>query len=114
MFSAVFRSGNVCSCNQGFTGPHCLSLDHIDDTPSAHKLRISGSPFDRISNVALPGFLLAVIIAMSSVLLVFLVARVLREKRVKHVASRVPKKIYTTANNDMEHYKFSIVTGASI
>ena len=22
-------SPNVCTCNEGFTGPHCLAIDHV-------------------------------------------------------------------------------------
>lgn len=118
MFSAIMRSGNVCSCNSGFTGPHCLSLDHIDETESAHELRISGTPFDRISNVALPGFLLVAIVAMLSVLLVFLVARVFGEKKSKCVGRQgLARRAHAASSNNNAFEpssKLSVVTGTSI
>eukprot|EP00566_Odontella_aurita_P007245 CAMPEP_0113567588 /NCGR_PEP_ID=MMETSP0015_2-20120614/23356_1 /TAXON_ID=2838 /ORGANISM="Odontella" /LENGTH=717 /DNA_ID=CAMNT_0000469993 /DNA_START=237 /DNA_END=2390 /DNA_ORIENTATION=+ /assembly_acc=CAM_ASM_000160 len=37
-------SHNVCVCSSAHTGPHCRTVDHVDDSPSAYKL-------DRETNV---------------------------------------------------------------
>lgn len=118
MMSALSRTGSVCSCNAGFTGPHCLSLDYTDDTPSAHVLRVGGSPFERISSVALPGFLVVAVSAMIAVLFVFLVGRVVQDKRTKESSSRPPSRVYPlhnkNGNNPDAHSRISVVTGTSI
>jgi hypothetical protein len=118
MMSAFSRTGSVCSCNEGFTGPHCLSLAHTDDTPSAHAQRVGGSPFDRISSVALPGFLLVAVSAMMALLFVFLVGRVVLDERTKESSSRSLSRVYPLHNNNGSnpdaHSRISVVTGTSI
>lgn len=118
MLSVLSRTGSVCSCNAGFTGPHCLSLDYTDDTPSAHAQRVGGSPFDRISSVALPGFLLVAVSAMMALFFVFLVGRVALDKRTKESSSRSSKRVYplhnNNSNNPDSHVRISVVTGTSI
>jgi hypothetical protein len=115
LLSTLTHSGSVCSCNEGFTGPHCLSLAHVDDSASAHELRVGGSPFDRVSNVALPGFLLVAICAMMSILLVFLVGRVVLDKGSEHAATATPKGTHSFNNSYSEvNSRNSAVTGTSI
>jgi hypothetical protein len=83
MFSSLQQPGLVCTCSPGFTGPHCLSIDHVEDTPSAYSLNHGSSPFRAISSFTVPRFMLYSIVAMSVVLLTFLVARVRGEKRAR-------------------------------
>jgi hypothetical protein len=115
VLSALTQAGSVCNCYEGYTGPHCLSLAHTDDTLSAHVLRVGGSPFDRISNVALPGFLMVAGCAMTSVLLVFLVGRVVLDKGTKQTTNATHKGIHRLCNNNSEaRSRISVVTGTSI
>jgi hypothetical protein len=116
VLSALTHAGSVCSCHEGFTGPHCLSLAHSDDTLGAHELRIGGSPFDRISNVELPGFLMVAVCAMTSVLCVFLVGRVLLDKGTKETAIITPKGMqpFNNNNNSEMHSRISALTRTSI
>uniref|UniRef100_A0A7S1YUS6 GH16 domain-containing protein n=1 Tax=Ditylum brightwellii TaxID=49249 RepID=A0A7S1YUS6_9STRA len=37
---------NKCQCNDGFTGPHCLAVDHNDDTPGVYDMKKKMSLFD--------------------------------------------------------------------
>jgi len=112
MFSSVATAGKVCACNEGFTGPHCLSLDHVDDTVKAHVVRSLENPLRRISNVALPGFLLGVIALLGSGLLFFLVSAVIAEKKSKIAVGRrrsLAKPSHVFEDGD----KFSLATGGS-
>lgn len=108
MFSSWGTFGKVCQCNLGFTGPHCLALDAIDDTPSAHKIRVNKSPFHTISNFAVPSSMLVFVALMVSLLFTFLVSRVRGQK--------MPTDFM---NNDMTKMKvgdgrMSVITGTSI
>lgn len=80
MFSLAAPTGNVCSCNAGFTGPFCMALDHVDESPSAYLIRTSVSPFNRIHSFEMPGFMLGTIIILSSLLLALLLVRVRQQK----------------------------------
>jgi hypothetical protein len=84
MTSAMFSSisnGKVCECFDGFTGPFCYSLLHLDDSPSAYKIRITNSPFRRIENFEAPLFFLVSIGVMMSFLVAFGIAKTLQDKR---------------------------------
>jgi hypothetical protein len=113
MFSTK-STGRVCSCEKGFTGPHCLAQDFFDESPSASKIRALESPFHRIANFQVPYFMLTVVITMITILLSFLVARVFEEKK-----ARIPKiettKLERPATAISEgHGNYSIITGRSI
>lgn len=69
-------SPNVCLCNKGFTGPHCLAIDHVDDFPSAYKLSMGKSMFLEISKVYIPPLLLGVLSAGIATIVVFIIAQV--------------------------------------
>lgn len=59
MFSSLSSGGyGFCVCAKGFTGPHCLAIDHVDDSPSAFKIKRQNSPFSRIHGLQLPSFLI--------------------------------------------------------
>jgi len=96
MFSTV-TPGYVCTCREGFTGPHCHSEERFGNEPSAFELSKFESPFHRIPTVALPGFMLVTIIVMSSALLVFLVSKALHEKRVREYAAMKSLALSTAA-----------------
>lgn len=58
-FFGVESAGSYgeCFCNEGYTGPHCLALDHWDNFPSAHKLGMGKSPFKSVADFRLPGIM---------------------------------------------------------
>jgi hypothetical protein len=61
MFSSLSaqQTDHVCVCAKGFTGPHCLAIDHIDDSLSAFKeKRKNSTPFSRIHGLQAPVFLM--------------------------------------------------------
>lgn len=111
VFSTI--SGKVCSCFSGFTGPHCLSLDHVDEAPSAHVLRMRRSPFTAIANFEVPMFFLISIATMLSLLLIVLITRVFNEKKAKmaraHLGNKLMAKTSYRDNSNM-----TIVSGTSI
>lgn len=76
----LLGGGKVCSCAEGFTGPHCLSLAHWDNFPSAHKIRTQTSPFLNISGVS-PSLSLRTILAFLSVTFLAVLIYAVREER---------------------------------
>lgn len=80
-FSSMQSVGPVCSCHSGYTGPNCLAIDHVDDSPSAYKIKTQDSPFQRVPSFAVPNFMLASLAALLSSLVVVLFIRI-QEKNV--------------------------------
>lgn len=39
LFGMPTETGMQCSCNKGYTGPYCLSIDKYDDEPGAEELK---------------------------------------------------------------------------
>ena len=64
MFATKDASPKVCKCNPGFTGPHCLAEEHIDDTLSAFEENAKKSPFMSISNFYVTPFMLFLVGAL--------------------------------------------------
>jgi beta-glucanase (GH16 family) len=81
MLSFWSKVDGVCSCFAGFTGPHCLALDHWDNYPSAQKVNSPASPFGKVTSFQLPIFLLVVIGSLVIMVLGVVVDKVTREKR---------------------------------
>lgn len=112
--------GYVCSCEEGFTGPHCLAQAFFDESPSAHKIRQMESPFHRISNFQVPFFMLTIVIAMITILLSLLVSNVMEQKRNRRSNSEATAKLQkpvfnaTILGGDDINGNFSIITGTSI
>jgi hypothetical protein len=86
LFGVSTPVGKVCTCNTGFTGPFCLALDHIDESPSAFIIRSSVSPFRRMHSFEMPGFMMGTITILSTLLLALLLVRVREQKK-----ERTPK-----------------------
>jgi hypothetical protein len=85
MFSLFKPVGLICSCNEGYTGPHCMSLDHIDESPSAYDVHHKRSPFLNIHQFEVPLFMMVTIVIMSTLLLAFLVKRALDKKKYREM-----------------------------
>lgn len=104
------RTSKTCECNEGFTGPHCLALDHIDNSPSAHDIQNGISPFNKIENMRLTPFMFFIVGVMVPFLLTILIAHVILEKKNKSVSpvTRRPVNAESTRPCDL------IVTGRSI
>ena len=113
MFSTLVP-GHVCSCHEGFTGPHCLALDHFDHYPSAKELRSRESPFHRIERFEVPVFFLAVVVLMIAIFFSFMVARVLEEKRTRAPKSEAEKWKRPIFEVKAEQSHQTIITGTSI
>lgn len=76
-------TSRVCSCNPGFTGPHCLAIAHIDDTPSANKIHKGFSPFASIRSFETPRFMLGALIVLFGLLMSLVLTRVFEEKNAR-------------------------------
>jgi len=100
-------SANVCTCNEGFTGPHCLAIDHVDDFPSAYKLSMGKSMFLEVSHVYIPPVLVAVLSACVAVIVAAIIAQVsMNRKAVEryetaHVSSESMKPLITERDRDI-------------
>ncbi len=62
--------GKKCQCNDGYTGPNCLSLDKKDDEPGAWELRSQTKIFKNLPTPELP---LSLLVALSTLLLTMFV-----------------------------------------
>ena len=102
-------SGSVCSCNKGFTGPHCLAIDHIDDSPSARDIRRGKSPFSRIHSFEAPGFMLGAVIGLFILLMTLLVTRVREEKK-----TRAPIFLSSNGKEAPHQDRVAFISGTSI
>ena len=88
MFSITTEIGMVCSCNDGFTGPFCLSLDHIDESPSAYKIRTNVSLFRRMPYFVMTNVMSAFAIFLLLLLWVLLLVRI-RYQKLERLKSKV-------------------------
>jgi len=113
MLKSLTNSGKVCSCNEGFTGPSCLSLDHKDETLTAHAVRSMNSPFLRIDNFAIPGFLTVVVALMIATLLLYSMTRVRNDALSKGVTRMGYKAVPPLSPNFLED-DGRVVIGSSI
>ena len=102
----------VCKCNEGFTGPHCLALDHFDTSPSAHEIQRKESPFHAIEILHLTPFMMFIVGVMVPSLITILIAQVVLKKKAKAIPAmtsvRRPLNAENTRSNDL------IITGRSI
>jgi hypothetical protein len=80
MFSITTEMGNVCSCFDGYTGPFCMSIDHIDESPSAYKIRTGVSPFRKMHYFIIPNVLFVIGIVLLSLLWAVLLVRIRNQK----------------------------------
>jgi Beta-glucan synthesis-associated protein SKN1/KRE6/Sbg1 len=80
MLSITTEMGNVCSCFDGYTGPYCMSIDHIDDSPSAYKIRSGVSPFRRMHYFIIPNVLFVIGIVLLTLLWALLLVRIRNQK----------------------------------
>lgn len=70
----------MCRCNEGYTGPRCLALDHKDQSISAHKLREGESLFDSVHMLRVTPFMATVILLMTAILIAITLRRVFQER----------------------------------
>ena len=116
-FGAMFSSetaGLVCKCNPGYTGPHCLAQEFVDESPSAAELRKSKSPFSSISRILLTPFMMVTILCMLSILLVFLGMQVLSRRRTRKMATEMTTPLLTRPQFKATGNAHLIITGRSV
>jgi len=101
-------TGNVCSCNPGFTGPHCLTIDHVDEAPSAAEIRQGKSPFSRIHSFVAPGFMLGALVALFVLLMALMVTRMQEEKK-----SRLSLPMESNGKGSSSEDRVSLISGTS-
>jgi len=119
MFSMISHaSPKVCLCNPGFTGPHCHTIDYIDDSPSAEGLKQSQSPFLFMVEFQATPFILSVVVAMVvavSFSLCFLVRAKKQELRqLETTKVRRPKNFATNSTPMGGEDQSLLATGAGI
>lgn len=73
LFGVAADTGKQCKCYDGYTGPHCLSIDKYDDAPGAYELTTATSLFaNRARPYLTPShvFILGALVAMFMLMLV--------------------------------------------
>jgi len=75
------KSPFVCKCNKGFTGPHCLSIDHKDDEKGAYELSLRDSIFEVIASPMFPSSLCIVLLVLCSLFASVLFFAVTRKRK---------------------------------
>lgn len=71
----------ICKCNEGFTGPNCLAIDHIDDSPSAYAMKLEKSLLANVPKVLLTPFTLVLVVVFIISFIVSLVAININKRR---------------------------------
>jgi Beta-glucan synthesis-associated protein SKN1/KRE6/Sbg1 len=82
-----FSGDKVCSCQVGYTGPRCMTIDHIDESPSARVLSRHRSPFTRIYHFKVPSFMMWTLSIGTLILLCVLLTTVRQNKKFKSAGS---------------------------
>jgi beta-glucan synthesis-associated protein KRE6 len=70
-FFIANSADHVCRCNPGFTGPHCLAQEHLDDTESAYEITMSKSLFRSIPHFHFTPFMVVAVVGYFSASLAF-------------------------------------------
>lgn len=73
----------VCQCNEGYTGPHCLAFDHIDESVSAYVLRTRDTIFETVAHFHLTPFMVIALAGMAGALVLIFVMTVISSKKLK-------------------------------
>lgn len=71
----------ICKCNVGFTGPNCLAIDHIDDSPSAYAMKLEKNLFANVPKVLLTPFSLVLVVVFIISFIVSFVAININKRR---------------------------------
>ena len=58
-----------------------MTIEHIDESPSAHDIRMSGSPFKEFEMLYLTPFMIFVVGVMAPALIAILIFTVIRRKK---------------------------------
>ena len=106
----------MCKCNEGYTGPYCLAQDHIDESESAHDLRMSVSPFSAIEVFYLTPFMMLIISVMAPAMIAILIVTVVIRKNQKKSPVMAARTNNSTARSTSASIRYNdrIVTGRSI
>merc|ERR1712032_1344853 len=80
-FSYQSQSKKVCKCYEGYTGPNCRAIQHIDRSVSAAILRRNVSPLRNISGLHVTPFMLVTILTMATLLVIALGIIVVNKRR---------------------------------
>jgi len=90
LFKSSTDAKRVCKCNSGYSGPHCLAQDHIDDTESAYKQKTGTSLFKSIPVIVFTPFLAFGIVG----LLIFVILFAHNEAAKKKQAKELERQLY--------------------
>jgi hypothetical protein len=108
-FFSMKVSSNICKCNPGFTGPHCLAQAHTDDSPSAYEITRHNSLMEEMPTFRASPFLIFIIVALCMQLVGFICYSV-REKKKK--LSEAPER--SGMRRPLFHNEHRIITGTSV
>jgi len=105
---------NVCSCTPGYTGPHCLAIDHIDDFPSAMANRLSKSLLDDFAHLKPTRFMIGMFGSLLLGLLIFLVHHAMNMRKREINSSMIETTPLVKPQFIMNDNSNTIVTGRSV
>ena len=71
LYTAASNAKRVCKCNSGYSGPHCLAQNHIDDTESAYAKKMGKSLFRSIPTIIFSPFLAFGLVGLFVIIVVF-------------------------------------------
>jgi len=113
----TLQGQSVCKCNEGFTGPHCLAIDFVDEYPGVYAEKQKQSLFRVISKPHIPSLFMIVIIGLVVMLLTVMIRQARERRRPEHaygietpsVSNRKMKRpAFVTENSNL------VITGRSV
>lgn len=76
-----------------------MTIEHIDESPSAHDIRMSGSPFQEFELLYLTPFMMFIVGVMAPASIAILIFTVIRRKQQAKMNPQLYQKPRTTFNN---------------
>lgn len=95
LFATASGAQSVCKCNDGFTGPHCLAQNHIDDTKSAYDILMKKSLFRNIPEFRITSSMTVIFCSLVGLLLGFIHRTVKGRENIKYAAFSSTKGVMT-------------------
>jgi hypothetical protein len=112
MYSSTDRSPFVCMCNPGYTGPHCLAQDHLDDTESAYRKMMNENLFEYVPQLRLSPFMVAVLVALFVIAMAY--SCIVTGQRQKALAEFKEEASGLRKPRSNDNHQARLVTGTSI
>jgi hypothetical protein len=110
MYTSKERAPFVCQCSSGYTGPHCLAQERIDDTESAYRNRMNQSLFTKIPQLRVSPFLISTLVVLLLATLTYSCYDAIERKR----ALRKSRETARLQKHGLTAEEHRLITGTSI